>query len=845
MKNIIFKTSYIILISIIFGCAQKICIHKPMPTPIGMDEEELNERRNNWIALSHTAAPGIDWKKIEALNVQNNIQIKNNQKQIRQQTLNIQESFANGKLQGLWNERGSNNQAGSIVAADYDSIANNLYVISTAGSIWKNTGLVANNWTLLNDDYQFDNSIIKVIKKSSGGNRLLVKLNNNIQYSDNEGASFLPSTIPYPLVWDGNDVKQLVVQKANNNNIYALAYIWETVSWTAKLALYRSTDDGLNFSRIYLFNHSNTSAVKISTPYNSNTLYIFDAATSASNIKIMQVNGSIVTDVNTLAQPETLSNIQYSTTTITGTTHMYFMNNNNRIFYSTNAGASWAFKGTLPQNSWSRLEASNSIGTQVYTGGVEAMRSSDAGATWTVVNGWAEYYGNIVGKLHADIMNIAHFKKADGTPFAIINQHGGVAISYNNLVSTTNLSVSGLRSAQYYDVLTALDNTNIIYGGTQDQGLHKNSTALTPGLLDFTQVISGDYGYLTLADQYRTLYAQYPGGSLYIYKHPSSSYVKNWTMSGTQKPNYGWMLPIKNTSNPLSDTILMAGGNLTGGSGSYLCRIAMQNVSPYTIAASQYNYDFRANSNNATSGISAIEVSQAQPEKIYIATEDGTFFYSNNSGTSWNKSTTFSVGGGWYLYGATILASEFTDNLVWYGGSGYGGSTMFKSVDGGQTFTPMNNGLPQTLVHKIVANLNETMLFAATDAGPYVYIVAENKWYSMIGATTPIQQYTAVEFINSTNTVRFATHGRGIIDFAITEPIVYYFFGNGNWNVAANWVNQLIPPATLTGNHEIFINPLASGECVLNINQTVNTGAKITVARNRKFRVTGNLQINQ
>jgi hypothetical protein len=845
MKKYTLKIASVALaIIVLMGCANKLATQKPMPRPIGLDEEELIERRNKWIALSHPAPPGINWKNIEASNLQNNIQFKKRQQQIQAQTLSIQETFANGKLQGTWKERGSNNQAGSIVGVDYDSVANNLYVISTAGSLWKNNGLVANSWTLLNDDYQFDNRLIKVIKKTAGGNRLLVKLNNTIQFSDNEGASFTASNIPFPLVWDGNNILQMEVQKANSNNIYALAYIWETVSWTAKLALYRSTDEGLSFNRIYLFNHSNRSAVKMSIPYNSNSLYILDAAASAGSIKIQQVNGNTVTDVNTVASPETLSSIEFATTNIAGTTHFYLMNTNNRIFYSNNAGASWTFKGTLPQNSWNRLEASNTNGLQVYTGGVEAMRSTDAGATWTVVNGWAEYYSNIVGKLHADMMNFAHFKKADGTPFCIINQHGGVAISYNNLVSTTNLSVSGLRSAQYYDVITAPDNANIIYGGTQDQGLHKNSTALTPGLLDFTQVISGDYGYLTLADQYRTLYAQYPGGSLYIYKHPSSSYVKNWTMSGTQKPNYGWMLPIKNTSNPLSDTILMAGGNLTGGSGSYLCRIAMQNASPNNISATQYNFNFRANSNNGASGITAIEVSQLQPEKMYVATEDGTFFYSNNSGTNWTKSTTFSVGGGWYLYGSTILASEFTDNLVWYGGSGYGGTTMFKSTNGGQTFTAMSNGLPQTLVHEVVANLNETMLFAATDAGPYVYIVAEDKWYSMIGATTPIQQYTSVEYVSSSNTVRFATHGRGIIDFAISEPIIYYFVGNGNWNVASNWVNQLVPPATLTGNHEIFISPIATGECVLNINQAVNTGAKITVARNRKFRVTGNLRIN-
>ena len=71
----------------------------------------------------------------------------------------------------------------------------------------------------------------------------------------------------------------------------------------------------------------------------------------------------------------------------------------------------------------------------------------------------------------------------------------------------------------------------------------------------------------------------------------------------------------------------------------------MQNVSPYTVSASQYNFDFRANSNNAQSGITAIEVSQLQSQRICVATEDGTFFYSDDAGTVWTKSSTFSVGG--------------------------------------------------------------------------------------------------------------------------------------------------------------------------------------------------------
>jgi hypothetical protein len=112
---------------------------------------------------------------------------------------------------------------------------------------------------------------------------------------------------------------------------------------------------------------------------------------------------------------------------------------------------------------------------------------------------------------------------------------------------------------------------------------------------------------------------------------------------------------------------------------------------------------------------------------------------------------------------------KLTSNLVWFAGSGYSNPGVFKSTNGGVTFTAMNTGLPSTLVYEIVANTNETQLYAATEAGPYVYIVSQNQWYPMIGAATPTQSYTTVEYLTSTNVVRFATYGRGIWDFRITN----------------------------------------------------------------------------
>jgi hypothetical protein len=83
----------------------------------------------------------------------------------------------------------------------------------------------------------------------------------------------------------------------------------------------------------------------------------------------------------------------------------------------------------------------------------------------------------------------------------------------------------------------------------------------------------------------------------------------------------------------------------------------------------------------------------------------------------------------------------------------------------------MSNGLPSTIVNELVASPDEKFIFAATDAGPYAYVVAENTWYSLSDNTVPVQNFTSVEYIRTENVVRFATFGRGVWDLKITAPL--------------------------------------------------------------------------
>ena len=82
------------------------------------------------------------------------------------------------------------------------------------------------------------------------------------------------------------------------------------------------------------------------------------------------------------------------------------------------------------------------------------------------------------------------------------------------------------------------------------------------------------------------------------------------------------------------------------------------------------------------------------------------------------------------------------------------------------------------------------------------------------------------------------------INFNHQNPcITYTFTGNGDWNDAANWAGNNVPPAALPAGSTIIIDPLVTGECVLNINQQIQAGGYIEVRTGKKMRVVGNLVI--
>ncbi len=81
----------------------------------------------------------------------------------------------------------------------------------------------------------------------------------------------------------------------------------------------------------------------------------------------------------------------------------------------------------------------------------------------------------------------------------------------------------------------------------------------------------------------------------------------------------------------------------------------------------------------------------------------------------------------------------------------------------------------------------------------------------------------------------------GFSGFFMKGYNTYIFIGNGNWSDAANWKDGNIPPLVLLDKSEIFIDPIATGECVLDLSvtqiQEIKTGATLNVMPGKKLRL--------
>lgn len=725
----------------------------PIPTQVNnkmANEEEYENRKEMYIEMIHSNGQDIDWRAINAANFAERSEWVQQMKAAK-----VQLQYANGEIAGEWFERGATDQAGNVRTTAFDEQSEAVYAISDGGILWKGD-INGSSWESLNDHVLFAPHVLQTIRLADGTLRILATTGRIITYSDDEGQTWTNAIgFSGPNGGRGVDLYQL------NDNDSTILYLYQDVSWTgsasSKLAI--STDHGASFNILQNMQENSGDRVSMSWPLGSSIAYILDGQNDLYRFE----GGAMIPVASGLSMGGNFET-QIEAVITTTDTILYALMNHDDLWKSTNAGQSFSNVGPLPTNTWDcGFGVSIDNPDVLFYGEVNIYQSLDGGQNWHEQHYWGDYYSDVVNNIHADIMEFENYKKSDGTIFNLICNHGGINISYDGLTTTTNVGLLDLNVSQSYDVATSPFNSAFIFSGTQDQGLQRasNGTATTP--VAFEQVISGDYGQQQFCNNGQSFWTQYPGADFSYYADPLTA---NWSdywfdIDGNDMPNVNWIVPTGSSPDPADDWILVGGGSADGGSGSYL--IKLENLGT-TAQATNFPFDFLA---DAGEPIGAIETTPLNYDKWYVVTENGHFYHSEDAGQTWTASQT-TPGSNW-IWSADIYASRLTEGLVFVGGTNYVGKNVYMSTDGGQTFTGIDNGMPNTMCHELCMDAEERFLFAATDAGPYMYSMMQDEWFYLAGTEAPIQNYVSVEFVENENVVRYATYGRGIWDFKIAD----------------------------------------------------------------------------
>ena len=730
-------------------------------------KKELKERKRQWENEVNAIEEGISWEAINQESIYSKY-LSNQQKHnvSKGDELLSAEVLANGRLKGTWSERGSNNQAGRMHCADIDFENDLIYAASSGGHIWRGT-IEGKDWTCLNNSLQFNNIQFVKALKVNGNNRVMAVAGggSTIWLTDDEGQSWRQAN-GIETVNQGNYIKRTQVLNNSEQTIYTLRDV------NAKTVLYRSTDQGENFSQIVELD-ANASICDIWAPQwapdkDSDDIYLVRADS------LFTADGSGLIFIRTLPD-EIISNLikprnvhlsgAFYQSEVQFAVHWENESFNNYVITSTDNGETWE-NNALPPDISLFLNKSNSFATSTYTvsyiyfGSVELHHSQDRGESWHIVNEWEDYYGDEERKLHADIPGIQFFRDPDNEfdEIMLISTDGGLYISYDYLSNVKNISLKDLNVGQYYSIYTSESNPDIIFLGAQDQGFQIAYKDL-PGTLGFDQVMSGDFGSINSSDEGENVWSVYPDFvQLFANAQSSQFTLLRWDFEGY---NWQWMTPTV-AINDIPRAAFLIGGDEQ--SGSYLWKA--------TIAQSWKNLNSVKVSPEMKSAYDANLTALALRENniIMCLSKDGKYLQSTG-GVNWEVSEILDEEDqSKNTYGRDVYYDE-ANQIIYAALSGYSVEGFHFSTDDGRTWEAATDGLPNTAIWEIDMTPDGGALFAATAVGPYLYIPYLKKWYDMTGGSAPNTDYRSVEYLPHNNTVRFATYGRGVWDFKIDEIV--------------------------------------------------------------------------
>jgi photosystem II stability/assembly factor-like uncharacterized protein len=686
-----------------------------------------------------------------------------------------------------WELTGPTNVGGRIVDLVVDPIEpNTIYVAAATGGVWKNTdGLFTMEKTWPDDFAQAmgalgvasDGTLWAGTGEPNNGGGSLVFGGNGVYRSTDGGAT-----------WKNRGLKQsgtigrIVVHPTNPDTIYVAA-AGSLFNPGGDRGIYRSTNGGNSWRLVLAPENGFSGGIDLAIDP-SNPDRIFAAMWQRRREPDLRTYGGVGSGLwrsddggDTWERLENVTSL--SPGDETGLTRSDTLgrigvalapNNPNRVyvittatfgqdkgFYVSNDGGDSFQAQTRPGSQggfgwwFGRIWVDPVNADHLFAAGVSLRRSLDGGATWSSSGG-----------IHVDQHAMAWSPHVANRIY--LGNDGGTYVSDMNGLSGSWRQAVYEPYTQFYSVDVGEQFPERLTGGSQDNGcLRSWDFPTSPGdPNNWNSFGCGDGEYTLMDPSNNGIFygcSQY-GSCIRRYDGPDPAPVTNRTISnGTVSERRNWLTPV--VLDPNNPAIVYYGGNVMNKStdrGDTWTRISPPEVD--LTGTFEPGREDPIYVNYGT--ITTISVSKTAPDTIYLGTDTGRLWKTEDGGATWVEFVDKGLPKRW----VTRVAVDPEDSTTaWATFSGFrngeDAANVYVTSDGGETWRNVSGNLPNAPVNDIVIDRNRGTVYVGTDVGVFHLKNGKKNWHA-IGTGLPLAPVLDIRLHDASSTLVASTFGRSM-----------------------------------------------------------------------------------
>lgn len=409
------------------------------------------------------------------------------------------------------------------------------------------------------------------------------------------------------------------------------------------------------------------------------------------------------------------------------------------IFKSTDGGDRWSDVSGGAFKHERQMQYNNVVAIHpknpdwVLAGGVDLHLSQNGGITWQLVTDWRADRGD-KNYAHADQHALVMPVSAPGRVYA--GNDGGVDISTDGGRTWANRS-SGLAITMFYDLDVAQTDARFFGGGCQDNGTNVTRDGRPDAFFDLT---GGDGGWMVIdpKDANHFVASIYNGQ---IFRWSGAGRPQDISLPLPPFEAQVWMVFI--VMDPRDSNVLITGAK----------RVWRTKDAGRTWTAASDILD--------DSYISAIAIAPSDSGLVFVGTEKGAIFRSEDGGDTWTDNL---AGNDVPEYLISRLAVHPTEPRTVYATvANVGHSHLFRSTDGGERWDDMDRGRLPDISHNSLAidPDDPARIFVANDVGVFATVDACKTWQNL-SFNLPRTLVTDLVLQRQSQALFAATYGRSV-----------------------------------------------------------------------------------